>query len=341
MDEIPKPPPGMRRVVLAAPESLGERRFCMQLGAALTELGHEWCACSGDVARMAEKINADIVIASCFWAKVPPFRPESGIVSLLYVQSPYCVEPKNYSRVSAYDNFLFAQSGTGELEEHFRKDGKSFRQLKTYMTTAKTDFCDSPKKRIAYVGYLHDPRRKKELTRLFQLLDETGYCDFYGPAHAWKSAGPRSFKGMIPVRDHMDVQNAMRPAGIALILHAGQHFDSGSAVMRDFEAPAASCVIITEKTAFMVENFSDCALFIDTDRPIEEIFEQIDTHVKWIHAHPEEAIEMARRSHQIFCDKFSLEGECEKILKFVDEISATAQVPQRDSHLVDISVTAG
>jgi hypothetical protein len=39
---------------------------------------------------------------------------------------------------------------------------------------------------------------------------------------------------------------------------------------------------------------------------------------------------MARRSHQIFCDKFSLEGECEKILKFVDEISATSHVAQSE-----------
>jgi hypothetical protein len=80
----------------------------------------------------------------------------------------------------------------------------------------------------------------------------------------------------------------------------------------------------------MVDNFGDCVLFIDADKPVEEIFAQIDAHVKWIHAHPEEAIEMARKSHQRFCDEFSLEGECEKILKFADEIAAASHGNQSD-----------
>ncbi|MDR2341239.1 MAG: hypothetical protein LBD72_02845 [Puniceicoccales bacterium] len=321
IDELPKPPPGTRRVVIATPANGGERRFSLQLGDALTKLGHEWCVCSRAVACMAEKMNTDIFISSCFWTKIPPFCPASGIVSLLYVHSPYCVSPANYKHVSTYDNFLFAQYGIAELEEHLRKDGKNFRQLKTYMTMSKTDFCNSPKKRIAYIGYLHDQRRRHGLAKLFQLLDETEYCDFYGPARIWRNAGPHSWKGEIYVNGPMDVQNVMKPAGIALVLHAGQHYESGTAVMRDFEAFASSCVVITEKTAFMQENFSDCVLFIDTEKSAEEVFEQIDNHVKWIHAHPAEAVEMARKSHKIFCDKFSLEGECEKILKFVDEIS--------------------
>jgi hypothetical protein len=172
------------------------------------------------------------------------------------------------------------------------------------------------------------------LSKLFQLLDETGYCDFYGSARAWSGKSAHSWKGEIPLRGLRDVQDVMEEAGIALLLHHEQQFKSGSAVYRDFEALSSSCVIITEKTAFMQENFGDCALFIDTDHSVEEIFEQIDTHVRWIHAHPEEAIEMARKSHQIFCDKFSLEGECEKILKFVDEISAASAACQSEDGTV-------
>jgi glycosyltransferase involved in cell wall biosynthesis len=332
IEELPKPPPGTRRAIIVTAPSIGERRFCLQLGDVLTKFGYEWCICSNAAARMAEKMNPDIFIQSASWMTIPP---PSNAVSLLYIHSPYCVSPANYQYASTYDNFLFAQAGTDGLEKYLRENGKNFRQLKTYLTLGKTDFSDKLKTRIAYVGYLHDPRRKNELAQLFQLLDGTGYCDFYGPSSSWRAKCPHSWKNSMPFRGPRDVQDVMEPAGIALLLHAKQQFESGSPVYRDFEALSSSCVIITEKTAFMRENFSDCALFIDTDRPVEEIFEQIDAHVRWIHAHPEEAVEMARRSHQIFCDKFSLEGECEKILKFVDEILAASLAHQSDGDTIE------
>jgi hypothetical protein len=340
IDEIQKPPPGTRRTIMATTWTAGERRFCAQLGDVLTKFGHEWCVCSAEVARMAEKMNSDIFISSAFWIKIPPPDPASGVISLLYIHSPGCVSPANYQHINTYENLLFAQSGTGELEECFRKNGKSFRQLETYLTLGKTNFCDSPKRRIAYVGYLHESRRRDEFAKLFELLDAAGYCEFYGPANQWQKKGLKSWKREMPFRGCRDVQDVMEPAGIALLLHSQQQFASGSPVYRDFEALSSSCVIITEKTAFMEENFGDCALFIDTDRPVEEIFEQIDTHVKWIHAHPEEAIEMARKSHQIFCDKFSLEGECEKILKFVDEISAASSRSESESEMPEREAVA-
>jgi glycosyltransferase involved in cell wall biosynthesis len=305
----------------------------MQIGTVLANFGYEWCVCSEHIARMVEKVNPDLFISAAASMQIPPPSPKSGITSLIYIHSPFCFSPRGYRHIQTWDNFLFAWTGADQLEERFQASGKRFRRLKTHFTIRKTDFCDSPKERIAFFGSLHDPRRREELAKLFQLLDKTDYCDFYGSARRWQKKKLKSWRGEVPFTGLTDVQDVMRPAGIALLLHSKHHFESGTSVSRDFEALSSSCVIITEKTAFMQENFGDCALFIDTDRPAEETFEQIDTHVKWIHAHPEEAIEMARRSHQIFCDKFSLEGECEKILKFVDEISA-AQVQQGDGAVI-------
>jgi glycosyltransferase involved in cell wall biosynthesis len=314
VEELPKPPLGIRRAIIAVPESIGERRFCMQLGDALTEFGYEWCLCPKEVACMAEKMNVDLFISS--WTTIPPPNPASGIVSMLYIHSPFCISPKSYKYINAYDNFLFAQSGTDKLEEYLHEIGKNFRHLETYFTLRKTHFCASPKKRIAFVGNLWDSRRRDKLAQLFHLLDETGYCDFYGPASGWQRKNFKSWKGAIPLHGLRDVQDVMEAAGIALLLHHRQQFEAGSAVYRDFEALSASCAIITEKTDFMQKYFGDCVLFIDTNKPAKEIFEQIDAHMQWILAHPEDAIEMARKAHQIFCDNFSLESECEKILSF-------------------------
>ncbi|MDR1456944.1 MAG: hypothetical protein LBI34_02740 [Puniceicoccales bacterium] len=336
IDELPKAPIGTRRAIIAVPPFIGERRFGLAIGDALTKFGYEWCICSGKLAHRAEKMNSDIFISTNASISI---SPPSQVVSLLYIHSPYDVSPANYQYASTYDNFLFAQSGTEELEEYLRKKGKKFRQLKTYLTLGETDFCDSRKERIAFVGHLWDPRRRDDFAKLFQLLDKTGYCDFYGSGAVWKRKNFRSWKGAIPMVGPGDVRDVMTSAGIALLLHHKQQFESGSAVFRDFEALQASCVIISEKTSFMLENFGDCVLFIDTERPAEEIFAQIDGHVKWIHEHPEEAIEMARKSHQIFCDKFSLEVECEKILNFANEISVSSQNCLGDDKVANQAMT--
>jgi spore maturation protein CgeB len=76
---------------------------------------------------------------------------------------------------------------------------------------------------------------------------------------------------------------------------------------RIFEAAAASSVIISDELPFTQKHFGDSVLYVDTTQSAEEMFRTIDGHVKWILSHPQEAQELARRSHQIFCEKFALE----------------------------------
>jgi phosphoglycerol transferase len=114
----------------------------------------------------------------------------------------------------------------------------------------------------------------------------------------------------------------MKKAGVALVLHSGSHLRSHTITSRIFEAAAASCVIICDEHKFVKDNFGDSVLYIDVTKSPEEIFKQIDTHMQWILANPEKAIELARRSHKIFVDNFTLEKEVDKIKKFYDRIVA-------------------
>ena len=93
------------------------------------------------------------------------------------------------------------------------------------------------------------------------------------------------------------------------MLHSESHHKYKIPSGRIFEAVAASAVVITDRNPFVMEHFGDSLLYIDQTLSGDEMFNQIDAHVMWIQNHPEEALEMAKRAHQIFEEKFLLEQQ--------------------------------
>jgi hypothetical protein len=63
-------------------------------------------------------------------------------------------------------------------------------------------------------------------------------------------------------------------------------------------------------------------LYVDHNASPQEMFAQISGHMDWILKNPEEAIELARRSHRIFVEKFPMEKEVSNMEKFFREIIA-------------------
>ncbi len=179
-----------------------------------------------------------------------------------------------------------------------------------YFSVPSTKFCDTPKTRLFFGGVAWDNYRKSTIIELYKLLDHTEYFDLYGV----KDFGLNSYKGFIPFGENT-VLDIMRESGVTLVLHSKDHFENNIPTARIFEAVAASTVVITDKLPFIVKNFGDSVLYIDRDSSPEEIFKQIDAHMQWILSHPKKAVELARRSHKIFTEKFTLE----KIMKNVME----------------------
>ncbi|MDR2576647.1 MAG: hypothetical protein LBC42_01185 [Puniceicoccales bacterium] len=277
-------------------------------------MGYEWCIYVPFCAEpILEKMNADLFISVR-----PEIPPVPGVTSMLCVHMPAFVkELKEQS--AAYDNFILTIYDMGELGEYLEETGRKYHILRSFCSVPKQPFCDKPKQRIAYIGTNWDQRRRDHFKNLFALLDKTGYCDFYGPKDGWQGRF-KSYRRMIPLQTPDDIIDVMKDAGIALVLHSKEHYETGTATLRDFEAASASCVIITERTRFMEENFNDCALFIDCDKSAREILQQISAHVRWIHRNPQKAMEMARKSHEIFCEKLSLDDQVKDILALAEKI---------------------
>jgi len=101
----------------------------------------------------------------------------------------------------------------------------------------------------------------------------------------------------------------MQECGIVLILHSETHLKGNAPTGRIFEAAAASCVVISDRHPFVIQEFGDSVLYIDQDESAEEMARQIESHLGWIQSHPAAAQEMAEKCHRIFEERFTLEQQ--------------------------------
>ena len=73
-------------------------------------------------------------------------------------------------------------------------------------------------------------------------------------------------------------------------------------------------MIISDKNEFVEREFKESVLYIDQSR--DDMFEHIESHMRWIRENPEIAMEKARLAHAIFLEKFTLEKQLEKFYQY-------------------------
>lgn len=159
-----------------------------------------------------------------------------------------------------------------------------------------------------YTG--NDRVNSEKYINLWRRLDKTSYFAAYGHKSVWK--GYESYKGYINADGESFIRE-INKAGACLILHKPRTLQQKIPTGRIFEAAAAAAIIISDKHPFIEKEFQDSVLYIDTVR--DDLFEQIDAHWQWIQSHPEQAKAMAKRAHQIFLEKFTMEKQLTQLLQ--------------------------
>jgi spore maturation protein CgeB len=123
----------------------------------------------------------------------------------------------------------------------------------------------------------------------------------------------------------------MNNTGVTLILHDADHFLGRTPTARIFEAAAASTIIITDRNPFIEKNFRDAVLYIDQEKSAEELFQQIDSHMKWIKDNPEKALLLAKKAHEIFIQKYTLEAQLEKLVNLHKTLFVSNATDKKES----------
>ena len=315
-----------RIMITNHPAAFGEVQAVQRLTKAASNLGWEWAIveCLDKQPDYVSQLKPNFVVS--LRAEISPVP---GAVHLLYLHAPMFMyvnkegvfRNKDYPNVLKYDGFLSVVPDAEPIRLAYETlNHKPFYNVHTVFSVQTTDFKDTPKTRLCHWGCIWDKARGSEhYQRFYQLLDQTGYFDLYGHPSSWVKMNLTSYRGLLPVDDHT-VVDTIANCGIALVLHSHEHIKGAVPTSRIFEAAAASAVIICDHHPFVEREFGDSVLYVDPNQDPEKVFAQIDAHIKWVNENPAKAIELARRSHAIFMERFTLENELLKIAKLYESI---------------------
>lgn len=224
-----------------------------------------------------------------------------------------------FAKVSHYDGFLVGFPDRGTLKTYYSCSEKNCNYMNWFSTCQNTSFNPPKNLNLFYCGSnMAGTSAGPDFMVLFSMLDQQGYLNVYGGKSQWHHT-PNSYRGYIK-HDGNSIIQTINQTGIALVLHAPDHFQGGTPTGKIFEAAAASSIIISDRHPFITKYFGDTVLYVDRG-PGKEMFDQINEHVEWIRSHPEEATALAKRSHEIFVNQFTLEDQLKNLISLHENLS--------------------
>ena len=228
------------------------------------------------------------------------------------------------------DDFLVYDEKDGRMSKHLNcvlkncersLDGASSLTASLPAKSILEPKLDNPKMFYCGMNWEKVVNKTNRHEGLFKLLDRTKKVKFFGPEVMENWGGLRPWDGYdcyqssIPF-DGFSILKEINDCGICLVLSSDIHRRSGAATNRLYEACAAGAVIISDDNPFVQKYFKDSVLFIQYNKNnAEDTFKQIMEKYEWITEHRDEALELAKRSQNIFIEHFSVDEQLKKIIK--------------------------
>jgi len=221
-----------------------------------------------------------------------------------------------------YDGYLLTIHDRDIIRKTAWHKKKVFHFIPFYPTIYSTpyrelDFRDLVVMIPVWSNRLNDPKFKA----LYKLLSDSETAKFYG-IQKNASMVAKGYMGSIPF-DGVSVLEILQKHGIVLVFHSDIHNTEKIPSSRIFEAAAASNIIICDQNEFVQKHFGDSVFYIDTSLSENEIFDQIQQHLKTIKEAPEIAHEMAKKAHDIFIKNFTMENQLLKLEEMHKKIKVT------------------
>lgn len=211
-----------------------------------------------------------------------------------------------YPEFKLFDGFIVSTPEISLFKKYIESKNKRFYGFKGYSSSQSQPYVEVEPKEIVYMGSNWDKKRKGDkFNKIFKAIAEKGQAVFYGPASSWEKLG-NAYKGFFKGSSSA-VVDIIREHGISLMLHSNQHIKSGTPSSRVFETSSSGALGIGDMHPFLIDNFGDNFLYIDTDKSADNIIKQIDQHLKWAKENPDKVKTMTQNAHDIFMNKFTLE----------------------------------
>ena len=261
-------------------------------------------------------------------SRVPqfPFHERKSLFSYMFLHTNTKATASNSCKINCFKRFLVVGKNTDVIDGY-----QFYPKLNFYFTVPATHFSEINfgSSSLFFCGGGWDDRYKESL----DILDQTDFFSWYG--------APGKLEQKKCYRGYCDsVIDTIAQHGIALVLHSKFHIANDEPSLRIFEAAASSAIIISDKNQFVVDNFGDSVFYIDQNDSQAKIAEDIIRYYTWIKTHPAEALTMARRSHKIFLDKFTLEDQLLRLIHVHQEtlvLDGRMPLPPRAPFLYDFT----
>ncbi len=206
-----------------------------------------------------------------------------------------------------FDGFVISTPYISLFKNYIESQGRKFYGFQGYSAVQYQEFVEVEPKRIVYMGVNWDKKRKgSKFSQVFKNLAETEGAVFYGSSDSWQKLVGEAYQGYFEGSGSAVIE-IIRKHGISLMLHSNQHIKSGTPSGRSFEAAASGAIGISDQHPFLIENFGDNFLYIDTSKSDESITDQISKHLEWIRKNPDKVKEMTRNAYDIFIANYTLE----------------------------------
>jgi len=315
--------PRPTKILLARGSGIGEAEQSHRIEIAAKRLGVDLVVVQdypkGKVAKTARHVKPDLILT--IERNIPPVdsfpnylvldQSKEQYITIGDDGKPTLLNPEHYKFSGLLPTFPDIET----LKQAYEYTNKPFYGMYWYPSVYATKYATKEPKRVFYPGGVltDNTRATVKYKNFFALLDQKDYLDIYGFEDRWLHT-PRSIRGLIPFNG-MSLIKTNNKSGITLLLHAKDHLNGDVPTGRIFEAAAANTVIISDKNQFVIKNFGDNILYIDVNQDEQAVFEQIDKHVQWIFANPEQAKKMAQNCHDIFMRDFTMEVQLQRLIK--------------------------
>jgi hypothetical protein len=227
---------------------------------------------------------------------------------------------KRFPQLKYLDGFIISAQVMGLFRNYIEKNGKKFYAIKGFSSVPFQQYKIVEPNSLIYMGMNWDNNRNSnKYSKLFKILASKEKVYFYGSKEKLQPIVDDAFREF-KAKSKYPVTEMLQSHGINLLLHNKSNLTSGVPSGRAFETAAASVIGITDRHPFIIENFSDSFLYVDVDASAERIAAQIHKHLLWIKENPDKAKAKAKKAHEIFAEKFTMENMMIKLARMHEKI---------------------
>ncbi len=244
---------------------------------------------------------------------------------IMFTQQDHWLKDSGGNFVASYttpDGYLVQSEKSAQIlhDMHFKYGRKLNVLTQFFHSRTKTEFKFKSHKKFKLVYLASNwefrngdkPRFK---TLIDYLINKADFLELYGTKNGWAWVENKEcVKGDIDFSEEA-LLDVYRSAGVGLGLNSHEYYYCGRSTGRILEIIASGAICIADDLPFNKEIFGDNLLYITT-RNEEEMAKQIIAHMEWINSNPEKARQKAKKAHEIFCEKYTMENMIEKVINF-------------------------